>query len=213
MYLVFDTETTGLPVSWRAPASDVDNWPRLVQLAWAVFDLRGRRTLARSCLIRPDGFTIPRDAERVHGISTAIARRRGIPVARALGAFEEVLAGAPVLVAHNFKFDAGVLGTEFHRLGLGDRFGLKTRICTMEAGTAYCGLPGRYGFKWPRLRELHVALFEKEVREEHDAAADVATCAKCFFELKRLGIVRLPAASSRVSSRGWAGTYPPNRER
>lgn len=34
MYLFFDTETTGLPGSWSAQATDLENWPRLVQLAW-----------------------------------------------------------------------------------------------------------------------------------------------------------------------------------
>ncbi len=38
MYLLFDTETTGLPKKWNAQASDVDNWPRLVQIAWLYQD-------------------------------------------------------------------------------------------------------------------------------------------------------------------------------
>ncbi|MGH9783694.1 MAG: 3'-5' exonuclease [Terriglobia bacterium] len=191
MFLIFDTETTGLPLSWRVPVSDVDNWPRLVQLAWAAFDARGRKSLARSYVIRPDGFTIPRDAERVHGVSTSVARRKGVPLADVLGAFMRPLTAASVLVAHNFKFDASVLGAEFHRLGQPGPFRRKTHICTMEAATEYCALPGPYGFKWPRLSELYSILFGKRVKEAHDAAADVATCSRCFFELKRLGIVRV----------------------
>ena len=34
MYLIFDTETTGLPANWDAPLSDSDNWPRCVQIDW-----------------------------------------------------------------------------------------------------------------------------------------------------------------------------------
>jgi len=192
MFLVFDTETTGLPASWKAPASDVDNWPRVVQVAWEAFDVRGQRILGRSYVVRPDGFTIPKDAEMVHGISTSVARRKGTPVAEVLEAFMEPLADASVLVAHNFRFDANVLGAEFHRAGFRDPLHRRTHICTMEAATEYCALPGPYGFKWPRLPELHFRLFGKRVKEAHDAAADVATCSKCFFELKRLGIVRLP---------------------
>jgi len=30
MYLFFDTETTGLPRNWKAPVTDLDNWPRMV---------------------------------------------------------------------------------------------------------------------------------------------------------------------------------------
>ena len=27
MYLIFDTETTGLPKNFKAPITDTDNWP------------------------------------------------------------------------------------------------------------------------------------------------------------------------------------------
>ena len=36
--LFFDTETTGLPKKYDAPASNVDNWPRLIQLSWIICD-------------------------------------------------------------------------------------------------------------------------------------------------------------------------------
>jgi len=197
MYLVFDMETTGLPASREAPISDVDNWPRVVQLAWEAFDTCGRKTGARSSVIRPDGFKIPKDAERIHGISTAIAKRTGVPITKALDAFVEALSKASVVVAHNFEFDAKVLGAEFYRRGVRDPFRLKTHVCTMKAATQYCALPGQYGFKWPKLPELHFKLFRKKVKEAHDAATDVATCSKCFFELKRLGVVRVRRGARR----------------
>lgn len=40
----FDTETTGLPKNWRAPMHDLDNWPRIIQLAYLVFDLDGTKS-------------------------------------------------------------------------------------------------------------------------------------------------------------------------
>ena len=128
--MVFDTETTGLPTSFGAPASDVDNWPRVVQLAWEAFGVCGRKALARSDLIRPDGYIIPRDAEAVHGISTEIARRNGSPIASVLETFMRPLTVASVIVAHNFKFDVNVLAAEFHRLDIPDPFLSKTYICT-----------------------------------------------------------------------------------
>ncbi len=158
-------------------------------MAWEVFDIRGWKTSARSFVIRPDGFKIPKDAEEIHGISTALAKRTGVRIAKALDAFIEALSKASVVVAHNFEFDDKVLGAEFYRRGIRDPFRLKIKVCTMTAATEYCALPGQYGFKWPKLAELHYELFGKRVKEAHDAAADVATCSKCFFELKRLGLV------------------------
>ncbi len=35
--VVFDTETTGLPQFYNAPITQVNNWPRLVQLAFIEF--------------------------------------------------------------------------------------------------------------------------------------------------------------------------------
>ena len=189
MYIIFDTETTGLPRSRKAPVSDVDNWPRIVQIAWETFDDRDQQTGIQSYLIRPDGFTIPKEAEKVHGISTAMAMERGVPVAEALQAFGQVLSGSTVLVGHNLEFDVNVLGAEFYRLGVEHPFRGKVHTCTMRTTTQWCAIPGQYGPKWPTLPELHSKLFGETVKESHEAAADVAACAKCFFELKRRGVV------------------------
>lgn len=193
MFLAFDTETTGLPKWPHAPASQVERWPRVVQLAWEFFDLCGRRVLARSDVVRPDGFTIPKDAEVVHGISDDLAHRRGLPIADVLDALTLPVSAASVLVAHNLEFDAKIVGAEFHRLGRRDPIPDKPHACTMLASTDYCALPSRYGPKWPRLPELHLKLFGNRVEEAHDAAADVAVCSKCFVELTRLGVVRVPS--------------------
>ena len=69
MYLIFDTETTGLPKKDQAPISDVDNWPRVVQIAWQFHDESGKLLENHNLLIKPDGFEIPYSAEKVHGIS------------------------------------------------------------------------------------------------------------------------------------------------
>jgi len=194
MYLVFDTETTGLPRSWRAPASDVHNWPRVVQIAWQAFDDADRLIQSRAFVIRPDGFTIPEAAEKVHGISTARAQKDGIPISDALQAFLEILENSRVLVGHNISFDLSVVGAELHRVGKGRALQSKSQLCTMRNSTDFCELPGRYGYKWPTLTELHSKLFGEEAKETHDAAADTATCSKCFFELKRRGIVKMAAS-------------------
>jgi DNA polymerase III subunit alpha len=66
MYLIFDTETTGLPKRDNAPLTDFDNWPRLVQLAWQMHDPDVKILGSKNFIIKPDGFTIPYSAEKVH---------------------------------------------------------------------------------------------------------------------------------------------------
>ena len=89
MYLIFDTETTGLPKNWSAPITDSDNWPRAIQIAWQLHDDMGNCIEHEDYLIRPDGFDIPFDAERIHGISTELAQRDGLPLGEVLGKFKD----------------------------------------------------------------------------------------------------------------------------
>jgi hypothetical protein len=87
MYLIFDTETTGLPKRWDAPITDTDNWPRCIQIAWQLHDEMGQLIENQDYIIKPDGFNIPYDAERIHGISTELAAEEGISLAEALDKF------------------------------------------------------------------------------------------------------------------------------
>lgn len=53
MYLFFDTETTGLPQNYKAPVTNLNNWPRMVQIAWLQYDKDGNRISANNSIIKP----------------------------------------------------------------------------------------------------------------------------------------------------------------
>ena len=57
----------------------------------------------------------------------------------------------------------------------------------MHGTTDFCKISGPYGYKWPKLSELHYKLFKKGFDEAHNAAVDINATAKCFWELKRIG--------------------------
>lgn len=191
MYLVFDTETTGIPRNHDAPASDIGNWPRLIQIAWLLADTEGRELGSQAFIIRPDGFVIPDSAARLHGIDTQTAHQLGVEVSSALDAFAKDLSAAEILVAHNVRFDERVVGAEFFRAGrTTNPIESKTRCCTMRQATDFCRIPGGpRGYKWPTLDQLHRTLFGVGLEAAHNAIADVRACATCFFELKRRGII------------------------
>ena len=189
MYLFFDTETTGLPRSWKAPITDLDNWPRMIQLAYLLSDSDGNRASGGDFIIKPVGFTIPDEAARIHGISTERAEKEGKDLRAVLQEFQSAVSQAKCLVAHNISFDEKIVGAEFLRNKMEDGLPAKRKICTMQSATNYCALPGPYGYKWPKLTELHCKLFQKGFEEAHNAAADIAATMKCFWELKRLGII------------------------
>lgn len=185
MYLFLDTETTGLPTRYNAPVSDVRAWPRMVQVAWVLADSQGRELAAHCHIIRPDGFAIPADAVRVHGITTEIARLHGVDVHRALDELTLDLPSASLLIGHNLEFDYGVVGAEYFRAGStrNPLDGLQ-RYCTMKTTAGFCRIPGGYGgYKWPSLDELHQTLFHKRLQAGHDALADARACARCYFAL------------------------------
>jgi DNA polymerase III epsilon subunit-like protein len=189
MYLFFDTETTGIPRNYKAPVTDLANWPRVVQLAFLQTDESGMVLAAEEFVIKPEGFTIPADAARVHGITTEQALKHGVPVSQALNEFLACLQSAKTLVAHNMAYDENVLGAEFLRAKLSNPLPRIKRVCTMQSTTNFCALPGPYGFKWPTLAQLHQKLFQQDFKDAHCALADVQACAKCFFQLRKLSII------------------------
>lgn len=188
-YLFFDTETTGLPKNYQAPITDFENWPRLVQLAWQFYDSDGNLWEEESLIIKPEGFVIPDEVAKIHRVDQERALREGIPLAEALDKFASSIVRAHYLVAHNIDFDNKIVGSEFLRTGRNNSLSESVQICTMKLGVNVCRIPGRSGFKWPNLNELHQYLFQEGFSDAHDALVDVRACARCFFEMKRRGLI------------------------
>ncbi len=191
MFLVFDTETTGLPLNYRAPISDFNNWPRMVQIAWQIHDIKGDLIEVKNYIIKPDGFTIPYNSEKIHGISTELALSKGIPLEEVLSLFSDALKQAKYIVGHNISFDNNIVGCEFLRSNMSNVLENKISIDTKEESTEFCQLPGGRGgkFKWPNLSELYNKLFGESFAEAHNASADVEATTRCFLELVRLNII------------------------
>ena len=191
MYLIFDTETTGLPKNFKAPVTDSDNWPRCVQLAWQLHNEWGELIEVKNYIIKPEGYTIPYNAEKIHGISTERANRQGIDLTEVLKEFNKALEQCQFIVGHNIDFDINIVGAEYHRKQISstllDRSALDS--CT-EKTAEYCKIPGGRGgkFKLPTLTEIHSQLFGEAFNEAHNASADVEATTRVFLELIRLGV-------------------------
>lgn len=161
MFLVFDTETTGLPKNYNSPVSDSDNWPRLVQIAWQLHDETGALISSNNFIVRPEGFDIPFNSAKIHGISTEYAKEHGLPLEEVLSLFEKVLSKTKIVVGQNIEFDLNIIGAEHYRLGMSSPLLQLPTIDTKEDGTEFCAIPGGKGgkYKWPTLTELHQKLF------------------------------------------------------
>ena len=187
--LFFDTETTGVPLNYKASSSDTKNWPRLVQLAWVLTDEEGNRIHTGNLIVKPEGFIIPTDATRVHGITMQRANEEGVPLAEVIEQFKADLDVATYIVGHNIEFDKKIMGAEMIRLGMKDIMDSKKSYCTMQSSINFCKILGKYGYKYPKLQELYRKLFETEFDNAHDAMSDIEATEKCFWELRKRKLI------------------------
>ncbi len=193
MFLIFDTETTGLPRNYNAPLSDSDNWPRMVQLAWQLHDDAGKLVEVQNFIVKPEGYTIPYNAEKIHGISTERALQYGQDLSFVLEEFNKALAKAEFNVGHNIEFDINIMGAEYLRKGIETTLHQKKVLDTKEETTDWCAIPGGKGgkYKWPTLTELYEKLFGERFAEAHNASADVEATTRAFLECLRINIIPL----------------------
>jgi DNA polymerase III epsilon subunit-like protein len=140
MILFFDTETTGTPKDYRAPATDSANWPHIVQIGWILED-DDKPIESVSYVIMPRGFTIPIDAIKIHGITNAKAELFGCPLKWVLEKFAERVAKADTIIGHNISFDISMIRAELARCEMTGIFIGKRMECTMMSSTNFCKLP------------------------------------------------------------------------
>ncbi len=198
MYLVIDTETSGL-FNFQAPA-DAEGQPRLASIAMIECDANLRLTRAQSMLVRPNGWTMPPEAEAVNGLSQEFLLQHGEPIENILFAYTNAISAGHVVVAHNAQYDAKVMRGELRRAGRDDLYKRTLRICTMQALTDICAIPsprGR-GFKWPKLSEAVAYCFKRDHRDAHGCLPDALACLDLARWLKECG--RLPTPMTQVAA-------------
>ncbi|WP_185869374.1 DNA polymerase III subunit alpha [Blattabacterium cuenoti] len=190
MYLIVDTETTGLPKYYNYPITDTDNWPRVVQISWQIHDVLGNLIEFKNFIIKPDNYDIPFNAFKIHGITNEKAEKNGFDLNLVLIEFKKNINKYQCIIGHNLEFDIKVIESEFFRKKEKISFKEKKILDTKEISVNYCKLPGsRKKYKWPTLSELYQKLFKEEVPGSHNAANDVKATARCFLELMRIGVI------------------------
>ncbi len=204
--IVLDTETNGLPL-FSLPSEHPDQ-PRVTQLAAELCDEETGDVLG-SCnfLIRPDGWTIPEDLQKMTGITMEKAETFGVPMSVALPAFIELWMGADVRVAHNESFDMRMIRIELMRhavfsqesiLGengnvpFADYWKTAPAFCTQGKSVSILNLPPtekmiaakRKGPKSPNLGEAYKFFTGQELVGAHNAKVDIMACKAVYFGIK-----------------------------
>ena len=192
--IVFDTETTNLIPKGSHYTTHFKDYSNIVSLAFMLCDDTGKELERYNEIVKPDGYEIPEEATKIHGITTKMAIEKGRPIKEVLKYFILAANKCDKLVGHNIFYDTSIIKASFLRLGIApDLINPvldKTKsVCTMQKSTKFCNLPGKYGTKWPKLEELYKILFKEDMENCHDAMTDVKATKECYFELKKLNII------------------------
>lgn len=118
MYIIFDTETTGLPLDFNTPIINIINLPlpRLVKLSWVLLDEKLQLIELKDYIIKPEGYEIPFNSTKIHGISTKYAIEKGIKINFVLEEFNLIIKKSNFLIGHNVFFDIKIVCAEFIRI-------------------------------------------------------------------------------------------------
>jgi DNA polymerase III epsilon subunit-like protein len=185
--IIFDTETTGLPVR----EGKLEAQPHVTQFAAISYEFnpqtRHLQEISRyNQLIKPP-ISIPPESTRITGISDQTVVN--MPSFSSLTPeIQALFSASDVAVAHNIEFDKLILSNEFERLGLPTNFLPAETYCSMERTRDLCKLPGRSGgYKAPKLMELHQFLLGERFEEAHNALKDVEALGRCVKVLLTQG--------------------------
>lgn len=195
--LIFDTETTGLPKTRQPASNGPNNWPHIVSISWIILETEtNTETKARHYIIRPNGWDIPEDSIKIHGITPEIAHQKGVDLMSVM--MEFVKEDCDMWVAHNLEFDMSVIVNAF-LWDLRIQFPVtpQRKMCTMLLSKPICKLPGMYrnSYKPPKLKELYNHAFGRYPEELmlHNSMYDVRILTdiiKSYLPLRQaLGLV------------------------
>jgi DNA polymerase-3 subunit alpha len=177
-YIVFDTETTGLP-KWRG--QDVykgpRNWPDIVSICWVVLE-DGQEVKRRYYIVKPRGWTIPPDSTAIHGISHVQALYNGRDLEEVMTEFKADIMEARWVIAHNLEFDRNVvLNAWYWRLREDPArwWQASKEFCSMLQGARELNMVDAAGRqKWVKLDELYAQSMGKVApADAHNAERDV----------------------------------------
>jgi DNA polymerase III epsilon subunit-like protein len=182
--LVFDTETTGLPVERNPSIYDTQKWPHIIQLSYIVYDSETNEIIT----VEDDtNINITPESQKIHNISREMLDSKGIPIQDALHKFIRFTDMSDLLVGHNVSFDKRMVIVEGVRNKI--KMNINETYCTMKNSIDVCkiervGQNGDKYFKYPTLSELHNELFKQVPKNTHNALIDILLCMRCFIQLE-----------------------------
>ena len=206
-FLVFDTETTGLPKSKFISPSTLNLWPYIVQFSYIIYDSSLNDIIdSKDYIIKlPENITISEESSKIHGITNDISNEKGISINEVLNEFFYYLRSVDKLIGHNIEFDINMIKVALLRIinnisvssqqiklykqYLHYILNYDNIICTLKDSISFCNIQlldktGKPYLKYPKLCELHEKLFNKSPNNLHNSFNDILITLRCFMKLK-----------------------------
>lgn len=196
LYMVLDTETTGLPIRHIDVKTEKDTQmyktARILQLSWGLYDERGRLIDLHDYIIKPEGYQVK--ATEIHGITQSMADNghRFYDIAKV---FLRDMRKVNYIIGHNIMFDINIMRNEYiHRKMLDDLKILNDieTICTAQSCKELCGLKRVDGRpKYPKQCELFEFIYDMKMSNAHNSKYDVINLGLVVTKLIKDGIFEI----------------------
>jgi len=206
-FLVFDTETTGLPQSKFISPSTLNLWPYIVQFSYIIYDSSFNDIVeSKDYIIKvPENVIIPNESSKIHGITNDISNEKGVDINDVFIEFFKHLKNVDTLIGHNIQFDINMIKIELlriinnelyspnqiklHKHNLHYITNYQNITCTLKDSITFCNiqLMDKFGnpfLKYPKLVELHEKLFNTIPNNLHNSFNDILVTLRCFMKLK-----------------------------
>lgn len=174
---IFDTETTGLLLPELSPLS---SQPSIIEFAGVVVDENDEIIEEIEFLCNP-GFKISDEITRITGIRQEQLVDQS-PFKEHEQKVRDFIGGCDAVVAHNLKFDFGMVMNELKRCGTEGELNWPEKICTVEKTLIIKG-------HRLSLSKLHAHLFGTPFDGAHRAMVDVKALTRCFIEIRNKGYI------------------------
>ena len=203
-FIVFDTETSGLPT--------LTFKPNIVQFCYVIFDteIKSIEKEINVLIKQPKGYVISQESINIHKITNEMCNEMGVDLREVLDEFLEDTKKCSYIVGHNVIFDANMLVYAYNllisecnsiepidvnlitqylrKIKYVENFIVPKLYCTMKQSVTLCNIKrvnkrGYNYLKFPKLCELHKKLFDTEPEGLHNALVDVYACLRCYYML------------------------------
>lgn len=208
-FLVFDTETTGLPRTNFIGPEYLEQWPHIVQFSYVIYDNTNNTLEINDNIIKiSNNVDIPKESTAIHGVTKIMTNKYGVKLDEVFQKFFQHVQTVDYIIGHNINFDINMVRVEllrkiyksdhnciFHNIEeiqlwkqyLNELQNKENIICTMKTNTDFCNITAlsKYGktyIKYPTLNQLHNKLFSTEPKMLHDSSVDILVTLRCYMK-------------------------------